>query len=399
MSRILALLLSTLLLASACLQVLSADTSLFEANLEHYDKDLIKMLKKATIHNYRAPNLDLLREKIIQKKDLKIKIFGDSHIAADVFSSELRGIIFHPTAIGFIYPLFPSYHRNILTELESKHFEIYNSFRHTYEDYPMGGVVARAKNTNAFIHLDTKLKQKEFIVRFVFKSPSTLATFEVLDSKHKKIHLSSKAPQTWTLSKEYHLTLPIKIQSLLRNATLGGYFIYNKENNNIIDHMGINGARSTLWLKWNQEIFDQELQALQYDLVIFSYGSNDAMNDKFDRESFLHNYKVLIRKMRKHNPTTTILLIAPPTVVMKNDKNQYAIAPNFAATKKAIRELAEEENLLLFDLDDFMDKTGEKEGWIEKKLSKKDVHLTPLGYRLTANAVYKALLDLLKIKE
>ena len=163
--------------------------------------------------------------------------------------------------------------------------------------------------------------------------------------------------------------------------------------------MGINGARSTLWLKWNQEIFDQELQALQYDLVIFSYGSNDAMNDKFDRESFLHNYKVLIRKMRKHNPTTTILLIAPPTVVMKNDKNQYAIAPNFAATKKAIRELAEEENLLLFDLDDFMDKTGKKEGWIEKKLSKKDVHLTPLGYRLTANAVYKALLDLLKIKE
>lgn len=373
--------------------------SLFEQNLEKYEAKYIKMLKKAEIYNFNSQNLDLLRQKILLKKDLRIKIFGDSHIAADIFSSELRNIIFEPNAIGFIYPIFPNYHRNILTKIENKHFEVLNSLRNPYINYPMGGVIARAKNPQAFITLDPLLENKKFIVRFVVKTPNELATFEVIDSNYKKIHLSSKNPETWYLSKEYELQFPITIKSLIRNGMLGGYFIYNKEYNNIIDHMGINGARSDLWLKWNQDIFDQELQVIQYDLVILSYGSNDAISEKFEYDTFMHNYKVLIRKIRKYNPNATILLIGPPTVVAKNKNKNYEITPNFTQVKNAIKELAKNENTLFFDLDEFMEKTGKKQKWIEEKLSKKDVHLTPLGYRISANAIYKALLDILKIKE
>ncbi|WP_104697302.1 MULTISPECIES: GDSL-type esterase/lipase family protein [unclassified Helicobacter] len=374
--------------------------SLFEQNLQKYDPKIIKKIEKAQMHNYNSPNVNLLRDKILKKENLKIKVFGDSHIAPDIFSSELRNIIFTPNALGFIYPLFPNYHRNILVEMQSKGFETYNSLRNNYINYPMGGVIARSKNSDAYIIINPKFENKNFTTRFVFKSPNNLATFEILDANQKKIHLSSKNPETWVLSKEYDLKFPIKIKSLIRNGMLGGYFIYNKDKNNIIDHMGINGARSDLWLKWNQEIFDQELQAIQYDLIIFSYGSNDAISEKFDKESFLHNYKVLIRKIRKFNPNATILLVGPPTVVLKNnEKKKYEITTNFLPVKKAVRELAKNENTLFFDLDDFMEKSGTKDEWIEKKLSKKDVHLTPLGYRLSAIALYKALLDVLKIKE
>lgn len=374
--------------------------SLFEQNLQKYDSTIIKKIEKAEMYNFSSPNLDILREKIIKKDNLRIKVFGDSHIAPDIFSSELRNIIFTPNALGFVYPIFPNYHRNILVEIQNKHFETYNSLRQNYINYPMGGVIARSKNSDAYITVNPKFENKNFMIRFVFKSPNNLATFEILDSNQKKIHLSSKNPETWVLSKEYELKFPITIKSLIRNGMLGGYFIYNKDKNNIIDHMGINGARSDLWLKWNQEIFDQELQAIQYDLIIFSYGSNDAISEKFDKESFLHNYKVLIRKVRKFNPNATILLIGPPTVVSKNNKKQqYEITTNFLPVKKAIKELAKSENTLFFDLDDFMEKSGKKDTWIKDKLSKKDVHLTPLGYRLSAIAVYKALLNLLKIRE
>ena len=72
--------------------------------------------------------------------------------------------------------------------------------------------------------------------------------------------------------------------------------------------MGINGARSDLWLRWTQEIFDKELQIIQYDLVILSYGSNDAIATKFDPETFMQNYRALIRKIRRHNPNAVILM-------------------------------------------------------------------------------------------
>ena len=46
-----------------------------------------------------------------------------------------------------------------------------------------------------------------------------------------------------------------------------------------------------------------------------------------------------------------------------------------------------------------MKKTGKKATWIKLGLSKQDVHLTPLGYRTIANAVYKALLETLRLKQ
>ena len=382
------------ILSSLCAKEMSA----FAKNIQKYDKAIQKIIKEGSIENFQSDNLNLLKKKLSAKQDLKIKIFGDSHTAPDIFSSELRNDAFEASAVGFVYPLFPSFHRNILTQYESKHFDIYNSLRHSDHDYPMGGVIARAKNEHANIKLDLNLAQKEFSTNFVYMTPSLLAAFEITDNTGKKITLSSKKPNSWEISKVYDLTYPITIHSLIRNAQLGGYFIYKKDNNNIIDHMGINGARSDLWLRWNQEIFDKELQIIQYDLVILSYGSNDAIATKFDPETFMQNYRALIRKIRRYNPNAVILMIAPPTVVAKKD-SKYSITANFYPIKHTIREVAQSENTLLFDMDDLMKKTGKKATWIKLGLSKQDVHLTPLGYRTIANAVYKALLETLRLKE
>lgn len=375
------------------------DPSLFSKNIEKYDRAILKIIKEGSIQNFRSENLDLLKKKVIQKTDLKIKIFGDSHTAPDILSSELRSDIFTVNSIGFLYPIFPSFHRNILMQYTSKHFEVYNSLHHSDRDYPMGGVIARAKNEQAYIQLDVLLESKVFTTNFVYMAPGLLAAFEIIDSNGKKITLSSKSPNAWEISRNYDLAYPITIRALVRNAQLGGYFIYKNEDNNLIDHMGINGARSDLWLKWNQRIFDKELQILQYDLVILSYGSNDAIASKFDPETFVHNYRTLIRKVRRYNPNAVILLVAPPTVVAKKSSKKYAITSNFYLVKRAIRDLAMSENTLLFDMDDLMRATGKKEKWIKLGLSKHDVHLTPLGYRTVANALYYGLLETLKIKE
>ena len=381
------------------LNLAQANQSLFKKNIDKYDHQIIKIINNAKIQNFNSDNLDWLKAKISERKDIKIKIFGDSHTAPDIFSSEIRNDLFKPSAVGFVYPLFPRYHRNLLTQYNSSFFEVINSLHTNNLDYPMGGVIARAKNIRAQISLDVLLEHKNFITNFVFQSPKALAAFEITDSNGKKIILGSKNAQTWEISKDYELRYPITIKALIPNAKLGGYFIYNKQDNNLIDHMGINGARSDLWLKWNQSIMDKELQIIQYDLVILSYGSNDAFSKNFDPQNFTGNYKVLIRKIRKYNPNAVILLVAPPTVVSNKNSKKYEIVPNFYSVKQAIKKLAIDEKTLLFDMDDLMEKTGKKNKWIEMGLSKHDVHLTPLGYRTIGNAIYKSLIEILKIKE
>ena len=43
----------------------------------------------------------------------------------------------------------------------------------------------------------------------------------------------------------------------------GGFFITKeKDKHNIIENLGINGARSDLWLKWNKELALQQMRIL-----------------------------------------------------------------------------------------------------------------------------------------
>ncbi len=349
------------------------------------------MAKKAEVINFGEQNLESLKQKFQNKSDLKIEIFGDSHIAGDFIPQEFRSLFMQENAIGFAYPIAPAYHQNLLVHYKQQLFEIYNSRLNTaYTDYPMGGVVARAKSEKAWLSLSLNLPQnnQKFSVRIAFKSPSLLGAFLIKDAKGRTYRLGAKVANQWELSSPLTLYFPITIQALLPNASLGGYFISNEATNNIITHLGINGARSDIWLKWNQAFLKQELGIIDYDLIMLCYGSNDAMLNPFDKKTYIQNYKNLIALLRQKNPNATILLMGPPKVVNKpKNAKSYKVTPAFEEVKKATQEIAKSEKTLYFDMYDFIEKTGGKNEWVKLALSKQDVHLTPYGYRLIADAI------------
>lgn len=83
----------------------------------------------------------------------------------------------------------------------------------------------------------------------------------------------------------------MQISALQKDAELGGYFITNKDNNVFLDTIAINGAKSDLWLSWNQEVVKKELGLLHNDLIILAYGSNDALFKGFEKQKFKNNLK------------------------------------------------------------------------------------------------------------
>ena len=178
----------------------------------------------------------------------------------------------------------------------------------------------------------------------------------------------------------------------------GGFFITKeKDKHNIIENLGINGARSDLWLKWNKELALQQMRILPADLYILCYGSNDALFDNFDEKNFLKNYGNLIDNIREANPQASILLLTPPPVVKKvsnatkRKKAVYKITKNAKPTQLAIAKLAEEKHALLFNMEDFIQESGGKAQWEKANLAKPDVHLLPNGYKLIADKLYYEL--------
>ncbi|EAI3921418.1 hypothetical protein YZ53_07045 [Campylobacter upsaliensis] len=372
--------------------ILSLSLSLKADLNEEIESILKQSANSKAFKNYVAKkDLKKLEKKYKAKKDFSIRIYGDSHMAADFFPRVIRDYLLRSNAVGFAYALQPKYQQNLNLTYEFKNFSLLNSKNDKQHNYPLGGIIARADKKGAIIKLNTKLETKEFKVGFLFKAPFSQNAFSVKDAKDKSFILRSNAKDKWSY-KEVISTFPLKITALQEKAELGGYFIMDKNGRNIfLDTIAINGARSDLWKDWNLNVVKKELGVLKNDLIILAYGSNDALLKDFNAVEFKKNYKDFFKILRRENKNAIFILISPPTVTQKRGKN-YILSPNFHAVKKAIYELAKEEKTLLFDMHEFMQESGTKALWIEKKLSLKDVHLSVKGYELMA----KKMLDELR---
>lgn len=363
---------------------------------------LDSMAKKGELIDFGEENFPHLAYKLggeaePHTKDLglRIAVFGDSHIAGDFIPRVLRERFMEVDSIGFAYPIFPAFHQNLLTHYQHKGFELINSRKDGANSYPLGGIIARAKQEGAFVKLSLNFSKdnQDFSTRFVFKAPSTLGAFVVKDSSGKSKRLGAKKADKWHISEPMSLRFPIHIESLLPNAMLGGYII-SKKNDNYVINLGINGARSDLYQKWEQGLWQAELEELDLDLIILSYGSNDAIATTINTKLYKQNFAKLIRTLRKLQPKASILLLGAPQVRLKQKNGSYVQSKSYESVRQATRELAKDENTLYFDMQDFIDESGGKQKWITQALSKPDVHLTPYGYKLVAESLTLHLREL-----
>ncbi len=361
-------------------------------------------MEHAVLQNYMEDSVTLkqVKHKWNRRKDLRIRVFGDSHVASDFITNEWRNILGNINAVGFTYPLMPPYHQTLLLEYQNNGFLVFDSRKpNDYTDYPMGGIIAYPKALPASINLHINPKQIRawnniFITQIVFKNSDTQAALRIEDAESKKYTLYANANDTWEIA-SLKLKFPITIHALNQDAKLGGYFIYKEHESNIIEHLGVNGVRSDIWTKWNKKILEKELQLLDYDIILLCYGSNDAVYNILKEERFIANYREFIAMLKQNNPNAIIILMSPPPVLLPIDtsKKKYKTTQTFLPVKEAIAKVAKMEHIMLFDIDEFIKKNGTKSAWIEHNLSKKDVHLTPQGYKLIAHGIYQALTDIL----
>jgi len=175
--------------------------------------------------------------------------------------------------------------------------------------------------------------------------------------------------------------------------TITGILLEN-ENPGITYHsIGVNGASVNAFLRC--EHFEEEIELLSPDMVIFGLGVNDASEPDFTPEKFKENYLRLVEQFRKVNPNCFFVFITNNDSYKKVGK-KYHVRESALEVRKVMYELADETGGALFDQFEIMGGLHSMEKWRGAKLAQNDrIHFTKEGYELMGKMLYNAIIRLI----
>ncbi|QQR57123.1 MAG: hypothetical protein IPG59_19380 [Candidatus Melainabacteria bacterium] len=135
-----------------------------------------------------------------------------------------------------------------------------------------------------------------------------------------------------------------------------------------------------------QQWLDGPIKDKKPDLVIISFGSNDA-NGPFNDAQFRGRYQKLIDEIKQRSPNSAILVVSAADGNVKGRPLQ-----GIDGVVNAQKDLAQKNGLMFLDLREKMGGPGSINRWREQKLASPDLlHFSPGGYRKIGEMTVDAL--------
>lgn len=170
--------------------------------------------------------------------------------------------------------------------------------------------------------------------------------------------------------------------------TLRGLYLDRTDGGFTYCEAGINGASTASWAKCAH--WEEDLNRVVPDMVIFSIGINDIQGRDFDVERFKSNYHVLLQEARRVNPNCVFLFSGINDSFLKG---KY-VNPHTLAVEQAFRELAQETGGVFWDMYSVMGGEGSCMLWLDAGLMQPDrVHFTPMGYNVIGDLLFDAIME------
>lgn len=145
-----------------------------------------------------------------------------------------------------------------------------------------------------------------------------------------------------------------------------------------------------------------ELPVTKSDLVIVEYGSKEVFDEDLDIKKYRRNLQDRIKKIRKELPKATILLLSPPDLMVNkkilNARCFDQVPASYDKVKLAQILVARSEKILYWDWQKAMGGRCNIANWYVEGLATEDyASLTPLGYEISAEMLYRSLIKYLNI--
>ena len=328
--------------------------------------------------------------------------FGDSHIQGDYFSGEIRRILqeeFGDAGHGIYFPY------SLCKSWGPKGLQSASNGEWTYSH------ILKPDLTNkvgfAGYELSTLTKDASLIFQFTenFKdSPANrLKIWYGMDSSSQDFHLNDKfivqvdqkfkngwGVRTYS-SKEaikgFDLSLMAGNTSNTNFSFYGFELLKQAPIGINYHHCGVVGAQFTHLIN-NADLVLEQLAYLSPDLLLFSFGTNEAYGN-IDTVKYFNSINNFISTLNQLFPTTAIIITTAP-----DTRSQGKVPPSQVNVNNQLIKLSKSQDLSVFDLNKAMGGWGSLTNWYKSKLTLDDkLHFNAAGYSLQGKMFSLALLE------
>ena len=328
---------------------------------------------------------------------VRVMHFGDSHVAADVLTADIRRNLqaeFGDGGAGYIVPNNPmnTRRRGVVSGATSG-WQVEGIGGRIEHDgiYGLAGIALATSLANERIWLEASANH--FEIYYVHeprggKINVTIDGADVLDAP-----LSLDSPRTTTecltVDNPADTTHRLEIHTLTTGkARVLGIVAERLVPGVSYDVLGINGARLSRIRGWNRTAFAASIRQRKPDLIVLAYGTNEVTDAGWTPSSYERLLRTTIKQLREAAPEAAILIFAPP------DRADLPIALNrMPALIEAERSAALKSNCAFWSASDAMGGLGSMNTWVSRGLGQADkVHLTRQGYVRLGDAFFQELM-------
>lgn len=156
----------------------------------------------------------------------------------------------------------------------------------------------------------------------------------------------------------------------------------------VYDVLGVNGARASRLLDWNQSAFSAFIAQRAPNLIILAFGTNEAGDQDWSQLVYEQELTTILRRLHAAAPKSSILVWAPP-----DRADQQLAARRIATIVEVQRRAAFAGNAAFWSGYDAMGGAGSMRSWVARGLGQADqVHLTTAGYVHLADQFFADLI-------
>lgn len=172
-----------------------------------------------------------------------------------------------------------------------------------------------------------------------------------------------------------------------RPVRLLGVIVERMQPGVVYDVFGINGHRVSAHLEWNVDLLRAQIEGRPPDLVVLSYGGNEALDRSLSMERYEEQLVRAVAQLRALAPDASCLLTSPIAMCPRQERN--------VEVSRIQREVAERSGCAFFHTAEVSGGHGSLCDWIgagDGLVSADGLHLGRRGYAIVGEKLTKALL-------
>lgn len=158
----------------------------------------------------------------------------------------------------------------------------------------------------------------------------------------------------------------------------------------VVDTLGINGAQFTTPLRWGEACFSEQLQHISPDLVVFAYGTNEALEPALTDAQLERRMVNLLGRVARAQPTASCLILGPPDLARRQRPDGWVSWPRVAEIVAVEKRVAEAAGCAFYDQMEAMGGAGSMAEWASEadpRGGRDRVHLRRTGYAQLATSL------------